>query len=165
MGSYNRGKLEVIEMLKQRFPKGSTCLDVGACDGKWAYLLDGYFKIDAVEAYEPNIEEYCLKEVYDNVYNTPMEEFSYDHYDLIIFGDVIEHITVENSQRILKYGKEHSKGMLVVVPFLYYQDEMYGNPYEKHLQPDLTPKTFKERYGEWEVLWEDKEYCYYYCGE
>ena len=36
MGSYDYGKTEIVEWVKENFPKGSTCLDVGACDGKWA---------------------------------------------------------------------------------------------------------------------------------
>ena len=48
MGSYSYGKEEVVNYIKSVFPKGSTCLDVGACDGKYFDLLGDYLKMDGV---------------------------------------------------------------------------------------------------------------------
>ena len=35
---------------------------------------------------------------------------------------------------------------MIAVPFLYKQGVLYGNPYKIHLQDDLTPALFEERY-------------------
>ena len=40
----------------------------------------------------PNIINNHLKALYNNVYCNDIADFEYDHYDLIIFGDVIEHM-------------------------------------------------------------------------
>ena len=42
MASYEKGKDDVCKWIKDNFPKGATCLDVGACDGVWADKLNDY---------------------------------------------------------------------------------------------------------------------------
>lgn len=166
MGSYNEGKPEVVRWVKDHFPKGSTCLDVGACDGKWWYLLGDYLKMDAVEIFQPNIAMHDLKRKYNKVFYGDICGMEYGHYDLIIFGDVLEHMTVEKAQKVLKYAEPRCKDMVIGIPFLYSQDEIYGNPWEKHIQNDLTPELFDERYPGYEVIVRPlNEYCYYHKGE
>lgn len=162
MASYNEGKDEVIKWVKKTFPKSSTCLDVGACNGKWWNLLGDYLLMDAVEIFEPNIVTHELKKKYRSVWKGDIADFTYEHYDLIIFGDVIEHMTVEKAQKVLDYAYPRCKDMIVAVPFLLSQDAIYGNPWEVHIQDDLTPENFPKRYKGFEVLvrpiW---EYCYF----
>lgn len=160
MGSYNYGKKEVVQWIADNVPIESTILDVGPCDGKWRLLLWDYKNIDAVEAFEPNAMR--VKALYSNVYNMDVVQFEYVHYDLVIFGDVIEHMTVENAQKVLTYAKEHSNCVIVGVPYLYKQDAIYGNPFEVHIQDDLTAKIFDQRYPGFDVLCRPVEdYCYY----
>ena len=101
MGSYDYGKTEIVEWVKESFPKGSTCLDVGACDGKWARLLGDYLTMDAVEIFPPNG---ARLNGYRRVFIQDIADYTYEHYDLIIFGDVIEHMTIEKAQRVLEYA-------------------------------------------------------------
>ena len=61
MASINEGKADIVAWVKNTFPKGSTCLDVGPCDGKWHDLLGDYLVMDAVEVYEPNIHNHNLQ--------------------------------------------------------------------------------------------------------
>ena len=95
MASLNTGKREVIEWVCQNFSKGSTCLDVGACDGKWSYLLGDYLIMDGIEIFEPNIVKHNLQKKYRHVFCADIRDFQYFRYDLIIFGDILEHLTVE----------------------------------------------------------------------
>ena len=166
MGSYNEGKLEVVEWVKQRFPKGSTCLDVGACDGKWFNLLGDHFKMDCVEIFKPNVYEHDLMNKYEKVFVNDVANFRYAWYDLIIFGDVLEHMPVENAQAVLKYAEPRCNDLIIGIPFLYTQGAIYGNPWEEHIQNDLTPELFNERYPGYELIirpiW---EYAYYHKGE
>ena len=166
MGSYNEGKLEVVEWVKQRFPKGSTCLDVGACDGKWFNLLGDHFKMDCVEIFKPNVYEHDLMNKYERVFVNDVANFRYAWYDLIIFGDVLEHMPVEKAQAVLKYAEPRCKDLIIGIPFLYTQGAIYGNPWEEHIQNDLTPEIFDERYPGYELIirpmW---EYAYYHKGE
>ena len=114
------------------------------------------------EIFTPNIEKHNLKALYRQVFNTDIKDFYYEWYDLIIFGDVIEHMTVENAQQVIRNAWDKCEDMIIAVPYLYFQDELYGNKWEKHLQPDLTPKVFEKRYPGFEVIWANNEYAYYH---
>ena len=148
MASYDDGKLEVVEYIMSLAPE--SILDVGACDGKWAQLLRsaGYAgRLDACEAFKPNAAR--ILELYNDVFVGDIRRYEYGTgYDVIIFGDVIEHMTVENASWVLTYAKCRTEQDIIVgVPFLYPQGEIYGNPWERHIQDDLTPEIFEERYG------------------
>lgn len=163
MGSYNYGKPEVCEWIRNNFGPESTILDVGACDGLWRDLLPEYPNMDAVEVFEGHIPGLIPK--YRNTFLTNITDFEYEHYDLIIFGDVIEHLEVSEAQDVLKYAKEHCIDMVIAVPFLYPQGELYGNKYERHIQDDLTPEVFEERYGAYELIYKTVVYAYYHKGD
>ena len=167
MGSYDIGKEEISMWIRLNFPKGSTCLDVGACDGKWHSLLGDWLVMDAVEIYRPNIERNRLHDRYRTVYGMDINNFGYDWYDLIIFGDVIEHMDEYHALHALNYAWKRCRDMVVAVPYGYEQDELYGNPWEKHLQPDLTPKVFEERYPGFRRLYYSWffQYAYYVKGK
>ena len=161
MASYRAGKPEAIAWIKENFNEGDTCLDVGCCDGKWSDLLQGYLKIDGIEAFEPNIITHNLKDKYRTIRHANIIGFQYDWYDLIIFGDVIEHMTVEEAQKVLEYAKPRCKDMIVAVPFQFEQGEKYGNPFEAHKQPDLIPKLFNLRYPGFKPIFLNDRYAYY----
>ena len=166
MASYEAGKREVCEWIRNNFRSGSTCLDVGACDGNWNSRLGDWLHMDAVEIFAPYIINNRLEEKYDAVYNCDISKYTYWWYDLIIFGDVIEHMPVEKAQRVLAYADKRCTDMIIAVPYLYQQGPLNGNEYESHLQPDLTEEIFRKRYPGYEVLYRPNDgYCYYHKGE
>lgn len=174
MASYNYGKDECIRAIRQmaETPVGPdpffSVLDVGACDGKWARLLwqalpDGA-KMDAVEVFKPNAAQ--VMGYYDNVYAGDIltYEYSRGRYDLVIFGDVIEHMDVKKAQVVLRYAIERTRDILVGVPFRYKQGELYGNPWERHIQDDLTAELMATRYPMLELLFMAAgDYAYYHA--
>ncbi len=162
MASYDAGKLEIDNWIREHFTRGSSCLDVGPCDGKWSDMLRDYLVMDCIEIYQPNIIEHDLRSKYHRCMAGDIADLRYDWYDLIIFGDVIEHMTIEKAQAVLAYAREHCSDMIVAVPYLYPQDEIYGNPWEKHIQDDLTPEIFAERYQGFEEILNLGSYCYYH---
>lgn len=159
MASLDTGKAEVVAWIRENFSPSATILDVGACDGKWRDYLPEY-TMDAVEVWTPSAE--AIKDKYRTVINENIVGLKYKKYDLIIFGDIIEHLSVEDAQSVLKYAKGKCKDLIVAVPFLYPQGELYGNPYERHIQDDLTDEIFNERYKGLTPIWSDKSYCYYH---
>ena len=161
MGSYVQGKDRVAEYLKNRFPKGSTCLDVGACDGVWLSWLGDHFTMDAVEVWEKNAERLSG---YKSVFHADVRGFKYVWYDCIIFGDVIEHMETEEAQEVLRYANDRCEDMIIAVPYLYEQFELDGNPYERHLQPELTRELFLQRYPGYEELVAFENYAYWHKG-
>ena len=155
------GKVEVTNFLKERFSLGDNILDVGAGSGTWRWYLGSGYNIEAIEIWPESVE--AIKNYYNIVYQIDVREFKYPHdYDLIIFGDIIEHLTVEDAQAVLAEAEKHAKHILIGVPYLNPQDNIYGNEAERHLQPDLTHKIFKERYPGYKLLLGRFDYYGYY---
>lgn len=164
MSSYQQGKTEVKWLIARMVKKGARGLDVGACDGVYWLLLHDIIDLDAVEIYEPNIERNDLVHKYGVVYNMDIKDLKYDHYDVVIFGDVIEHMTVEDAQATLAYAQEHADLVIVAVPYRYRQGPIYGNPWERHIQDDLTHEIFMQRYPGFKLQFGYPNYGYYISG-
>lgn len=156
------GKEDIRDYLKSNYDINSTILDVGAGEGTYYRLLNYWFPyMDAVEVFERNITDYELEKKYHNVYNVNIKDFEYNYYDIVIFGDVIEHLEVEEAQKVLEYALEHSKQVIVAVPYQYKQGEVDGNIYEIHKQDDLTEEAMEERYPYLKLLFGNEGYGYY----
>lgn len=163
--SYDFYKNEVKDYLVSKFKGNAKILDVGAGCGTYWNLLHNYFKtIDGVEVFKPNIDNYQLKNKYHKVYNIDIKGFKYDFYDIIIFGDIIEHLDANEAQEVLKYAYNKCKEMIVAVPYQLKQDEVDGNIYEIHKQDDLTDEIMKERYPYLKLLYKNDLYGYYVKG-
>ena len=160
MPSSDFGKEYICTWIRQRFPVTATILDVGACDGKWKMLLGEYKNMDAVEIFEPSAE--AIKPLYRRVYCADIDGLEYGPYDLIIFGDVIEHMSVEKAKRVLEYAKPRCNDLIVGVPYQYPQGPMYGNEYERHIQDDLTEDLFCERYKGLRIMIGTWNYGYFH---
>jgi hypothetical protein len=142
-------KKETIQYILKNFKTDAKILDVGAGIGTYSDHLKpkGYNNIDAVEVFENYIKDYKLGEKYNKIFNEDITKSQIDlnSYDLIIFGDIIEHVSMEEALKLLnKINPETS--VIVAVPFNAPQGEHFGNIYETHLQPDLTFKSFIENY-------------------
>lgn len=161
MSSYLKGKAQVKDYILNTIPKDGTCLDVGACDGVWFDLLHSHLRMDACEVFGPNIIKWRLREKYLGVFNVNIKNLHYEHYNLIIFGDVIEHMTVEDAQKVLAYAYDRADEIIVAVPYCFKQDAIYGNEYERHIQDDLTDLIFRDRYPGFEPLVLFDNYGYY----
>lgn len=163
------------EYLCNNFDKDCTILDIGCGHGFYYKLLSDHFtKFDAVEIWEPYINEYNLENMYDNVYNVNIMDFEFDYYDIIIMGDILEHLSREDAVILLNRLKDKCKELIVVVPYFLPQNEVFGNKYEIHLQPDLSDEIMEQYYPMLELIKiGDKELklkidvgdkTYYYCA-
>lgn len=160
--SYDFGKVQITKMVKTTFNKGQTCLDVGTGMGTYYWLFGDYLKMDGVEAFNDFIDKYELDKLYEHLFNVNIKDLRYKWYDLIIFGDVIEHMSVEDAQQVLEYACPRCADMIVAVPYELEQDAIEGNEYEIHLQPDLTPEIMEERYPYLELVFRSDFYGYYH---
>ena len=69
------------------------------------------------------------------------------------------------AQAVLERARPRCRDLIIGVPFLYPQDAIYGNPYERHIQADLTEEIFDERYPGFELLVKPtNNYAYYHLG-
>ncbi len=149
------GKRETIDFICGTLPdRNIKILDVGPGRGVYNTLLKqaGYHHIDAVEKYRPYIEKFNLPAIYDTVFNEDIVKFRYDHYDLIIFGDVLEHLKVKDARRVIRYAQAHSRLVVVAVPYRDYQIGQQLDGSGDHRQYDLTRDLFLERYEGFDVL-------------
>ena len=164
--SYDYYKKEVKDYLVSKFKGNAKVLDVGAgCGTYWNLLHDSFKTIDAVEVFKPNIDHYNLKSKYHKVYNIDIKQFKYDKYDIIIFGDIIEHLDTNEAQEVLKYAYNKCKEMIVAVPYELEQGIEENNMYEIHKQADLTDDIMKQRYPYLKLLYKNDLYGYYVKGE
>ena len=160
--SYAIYKKEITDYLKRNFDKEAKILDVGAGEGTYLPFLQDYFiNIEAVEVFKPNIDNFDLVHRYNKVYNADICNFKYDFYDIIIFGDIIEHLDINKAHEVLKYAYTRCKEMIVAVPYLSPQGIEEENIYEIHKQDDLTDEIMKGRYPYLKCVFKTDYYGYY----
>lgn len=152
-GSWPYLRPQIREYLTTNFSPESTVLDIGAGEGTYQHLLGDYFdNMDAVEIWTPYISTYNLKQKYKNVFNVNIMDFEFTWYDIIIMGDTLEHLSVEDGMTLIADISTKCRELVVSVPFNLPQNGVYDpasdsfNPYEEHLQPDLNFDNFFERY-------------------
>lgn len=144
--------LAMLEHVRTRFtdPTNTTILDVGAGWGKYGILF-GDYQIDACEIWPPNATDEMTKH-YRRVYLSDICNLKFDRYNIIIFGDVFEHIEREKAKTLLKRIYNRCDDLYVIVPYNYVQGEVDGNPFEEHKQSDLTPQLMATEYPELRLL-------------
>jgi len=107
-------------------------LDIGSGFGKWGFLIrdtfdvmlfqnfnkeDWKLDITAIEPF-PN----CITPLQENIYNKIIKKEFFDciddlgQFDLVIFGDVIEHFEKEKGYEVLEKIFEHTNNIIVSTP-------------------------------------------------
>ena len=131
-------------------------LDIGAGQGTYSDLLRRHVQtIDAIEVWRPYIDEFNLNAKYDTLIEadarSAIKEVSKD-YDLVIFGDVLEHMPKQDSLQLWYDASMVSTWGLISVPIIHYpQGAEFGNPYEVHHQEHLHPEDIERDYGPFDV--------------
>jgi hypothetical protein len=105
--------------------------------------------------------QFDLNSKYNKVILGDIREFDFRDYDYIIMGDVLEHLSVKDAQQVIKRIQDLDILCLIAVPYNYEQGTYMDNVHETHLQPDLTPEIFLERYPMMKLLVGDDKYGYY----
>lgn len=155
---YDWAGLRVRDLVHAHFDPDATVLDVGAGQGKYRLLLSAYPNVDGCEIHEATVHIENLRDYYRNLFvgdvctfiDRLANEFEQDTptYDLVIFGDVLEHMNVERAQTVLRNTLMIATDVIVIVPYLYPQEPHDDNEYQRHLQEDLTPEVMCSRYPE-----------------
>lgn len=153
---YDWAGLTIQADVKKRFKPTSKILDVGAGWGKYRVLLQEY-PMDACEIWQPYIEKEKLSTVYDKVFESDICEFEFKHYDVIIFGDVFEHIERRRAKELLDRIWDKCDELYIAVPYLYHQHAVDGNPYEEHKQADLTHELILREFPQLKLLAKTEE--------
>lgn len=115
-----------------------TILDIGAGAGMWRRSYP-HGTWTAVEIWEPYVERFALRNLYDNVIVGDAQHVDLGGpYDLAIAGDVLEHTL--DPLALFNRLREVASWVLVQIPVIHWpQDAVEGNPYEVHIsEVDLT---------------------------
>lgn len=128
----------------------NSILDIGVGFGRWGILFrefleiwddsnyEGNWKrrIDGVEIYKDYIKDYH-RYFYTNIFIDDALHFlktTDNKYDLINFGDVIEHFEKKDGEQLIKLALQKAKYVLINIPIgkHWSQETVHGNPYEVH---------------------------------
>lgn len=151
--SSKAGKVWSITWIKQNQEQIKRVLDLGAGSGTYPTIIKKKNKLltnaewVGVEIWEPYIERFQLTTLYNKVINVDIRKFNFDEhdkFDLCILGDVLEHMTKDESVQVVKNALEHCKYILISIPVVHFpQGESEGNPYEVHIKDDWSDEEVK----------------------
>ena len=130
-----------MEQILKIQPK--TILDCGTGSGIYSDLIRDQVRhecrLDGIEVWQPYIDEYLLEKKYDNLIKVDVREHNDFNYDLVIFGDILEHMSKEDALSLWDKVSKQAKYALIAIPIIHYpQGPAFGNPYEIHVKDDWS---------------------------
>ena len=134
--SMDEGKGWMREQIRRLDPK--LVLDVGVGQGTYFDLVAAAGQHwTAIEIWEPYIERFALRDRYEQVLveDVRLHDWSDDAWDLVIFGDVVEHMTRAEALAVWNAALAHSTYVLLSIPIVFMpQGAAEGNPFEVHVE-------------------------------
>jgi hypothetical protein len=127
-----------LELYFREF-RHSSVLDIGAGEGKYGEMLrrvQPKAKLIAVELDADYVEEYKLRDLYDEVWCRDAADLMKDlerTYDAVIVGDCIEHMRKSVGLDLLNFLVYRSKIIVVKFPMQMVQDPYQGHKSEAHI--------------------------------
>jgi 2-polyprenyl-3-methyl-5-hydroxy-6-metoxy-1,4-benzoquinol methylase len=139
-----------LEKIKEINPK--TVLDCGAGAGTYLDLIKanlGYKTIVVgVEAWNPYIIKYDLEDRYDILYPIDIRDMASFQYDLVILGDILEHMPESDAIMLWNRISEEAKYALISIPIIHYeQGAINDNPYEVHVEEDWFTEKILQKFS------------------
>lgn len=120
-------------------------IDIGPGAGVYADLFRGLTPNAvwcAVEVWAPYVQKYGLLEKYNKVIVSDIRYLDFIELgpsDVMLFGDILEHISADEARSVLARAAMKSRFMTLSIPIGHWpQDEIEGNPFEVHVEDDLT---------------------------
>lgn len=140
-----------IKWVVAKLPKTDRMLDIGAGCGTYAKMFKAKHWT-GVEVWEPYVEKYGLKGLYNELLVGDASEVPFDvdapHYDVAFAGDVLEHMAVEEAKKLVERLKACSDTVIISIPLGHYPQDAYeGNPYEIHIVDNWSHDAFVETFG------------------
>ncbi len=130
----------------------TSMLDIGAGSGTYGHVFAQHFPNvvrNAVEAWEPHLNDFGLRDLYNTVHNVDVRQHDEFAFDIVIFGDVLEHMTKTEALAVWGKVSTQAKYALIAIPIVHYpQGALYGNPYEVHIKDDWTHEEVLDTFPE-----------------
>jgi len=128
-----------------------TVLDVGAGQGIYLNLIRESLGQDvivtAVEVWQPYIDQFNLQNRYDYLYPVDIRDITNFKYDLVILGDILEHMPEDDAIALWDRISKQAKYAIISIPIIHYhQDAINGNPYEIHVEEDWNTERVLNRF-------------------
>lgn len=128
----------VLEKLQELQP--ASVLDVGPGAGAYAQLVRSVPSVEileCVEIWEPYIAQFGLTSLYDAVHLADVREFDDFDFDVVIFGDVLEHMSREDALTVYQRARGQAGAVIFSIPIIHVPQGPYqGNPHETHVEDD-----------------------------
>jgi SAM-dependent methyltransferase len=153
-------------------------LDVGSGSGKNGTIvkkINPNIILEGIEPTEKYIEEYNLNSLYNKIYHKDIQKFSKEdsknRYDVVIIGDVLEHLFRTEVIDYLDYFLYRTKWLIAIWPTNLPQDDSEENHYEIHKNNftlnDLTSKFnvvyYVSNFGGWHNDPKIEPCYFHYC--
>lgn len=151
--SSKQGKAETYNWVETHKEKINSILDIGVGSGTYFDLLSPIkqFHWTGVEAWQDYITEFKIEEKYNTIHNCDILEYPWTTtYDLVIAGDVLEHISKQSAIELVEMILAHTSTLIISIPIVYMpQDEINNNPYEIHVKDDWSHNEVIETWGQY----------------
>lgn len=119
-----------------------SVVDVGPGAGKYGSLIrevSPETATTAVEIWEPYVATYGLANIYDKVVVADARDFEDYDVDLVILGDVLEHMSRVEAVTLWNKVRSKAKAAMISMPIIHFpQGCEHGNPYETHVEDNWT---------------------------
>lgn len=154
--SSKEGKDITLQWVKEHDIK--NVLDIGAGSGTYKKLfLKNKLHLNAswtaIEAWEPYIKDFNLRELYNHVIHSDVRKCdikSLGNFDITFMGDVLEHITKEEAVALVDSVMMISKYAVISIPIVHWpQGERHGNPFEIHVKDDWSDEEVRSTFSKY----------------
>lgn len=138
-GSAIEGKDMVRDFIIRNEVK--TVLDIGPGEGTYYHALQdaGITQLDGIEAWAPYVNDFSLVDKYNkliigDIYYIDWEKLP--PYDIVLFGDVLEHIPEAEGWDVIRRAIYHAKWVVISLPIYGYPQGVSfdGNWFEAHVE-------------------------------
>lgn len=149
--SLMQGKEQIFNWVSTNANNINNILDIGVGEGTYFNLLSSIkeFTWSGIEAWEPYIKKYELEKKYNTIFHCDVRNFGWNkRYDLVIAGDVLEHMTKQDAILLVEKILDNSNMLIISIPVVYMpQDEFEDNPFEIHVKPDWSVEEVRSTWG------------------
>jgi hypothetical protein len=136
-------------------------IDVGPGVGTYAKLLAGpdVRRIVGLEVWEPYVRTYRLRDYYDEIILGDVREVPIPATDVVILGDVAEHMAVGDAQEVWRRCAEAARrAVYLSIPIVHYpQEPIEDNPYEVHVEEDWSHEKVLAQFDGIGAFWVGRE--------
>lgn len=119
-------------------------IDIGVGRGTFSKRLRAHPGVEwvGVEAWEPYVEAFALREKYDRLIVGDVRAIAWDElgrFDVAFLGDVLEHMSGPDAVVLVHRVLDAGATAFVSIPIAYLpQGRVDGNPFEEHVKPDWS---------------------------